>query len=94
MIGKFRKKIEKKDGSRGVDLGDVETKVGSEGRVEGENGRGERRREAEVIESDFDWPRLIIHQGAAQLTPVWLACGGLIRSLHHSPALHWPYCAR
>jgi hypothetical protein len=35
-----------------------------------------------VIESDFDWPRLIIHQGAAQFTLVWLACGGL--ALHLS----------
>jgi hypothetical protein len=35
-----------------------------------------------VIESDFDWPRLIIHQGAAQFTLVWFACGGL--ALHLS----------
>lgn len=85
MIGKFRKKFEKKRGQGELMWVMWETKVGSEGEGGRREGTGERRREAEVIESDFDWPRLIIHQGAAQFTPVWFACGGLTRSLHHSP---------
>ena len=50
--------------------------------MKGGKGRGGRRREAEVIESDFDWPRLIIHQGAAKFIHVWFACGGLSNSLN------------